>query len=160
MQRDQKDDSADPSPGAFVAQVEATIRGWIETEWQEKQCIVAAAIHDARPDAIVSVALRKATLSVETLAERIDGMSETALRKKLQEAQAPFNPGEMIHRARMDFAARLLCERRYTIAAVALMSGFDDHRHFAARFRERFGTSPRDYRATTKHTRNLKEKSS
>lgn len=159
MQRDQKDDRADPSLADFVAQVETCIRAWIETEWQAKQQIAAAAASDARPEAIASLDLRRATLSVETLASRIDGMSEAALRRKLQQAGATHSPGEMIHRARMNYAERLLRERRYTIAAVATMSGFDDQRYFAARFREHFGISPRDYRSSAKRTKRLQEKS-
>lgn len=151
MQRDKKDDSTDPSPANFVAHVEASIRAWVETEWQAKQKISAAAISDSRPNAIDSLDLRRATLSVDTLASSIDGMSEAALRRKLQQSGAPCSPGEMIHRARMDYAARLLREGRYTIATVAAMAGFEDQRYFAARFREQFGTSPREYRRARRH---------
>ncbi len=150
MQDDQGESVADDSLSAFVERVRAEIAGWIESEWQEKSRLRSELARESCPPAIAAIELRKATLSVETLAHRIDGMSEAALRRKLQHAGATHSPGEMIHRARMDYAARLLRERRYTIAAVATMSGFDDHRYCAARFREHFATSPRAFRRTTK----------
>jgi AraC-like DNA-binding protein len=146
VQRDQGDDAADESLSAFMNRVESHIKSWVESEWIAKQRIAADAARDRKPEAITALDLRKATLSVDTLASGLNGMSETALRRQLQQGGAELSPGEMIHRARMQFAARLLREGRYTIAAVAAMAGFDDQRYFASRFREQFGKSPRQYR--------------
>jgi AraC-like DNA-binding protein len=147
VQRDEADEPK-PNPDAvdFLAKVEQRARSWIAGEWQERQRVARQAAAESWPEAVMTVHMRQVTLTVETLAPSLDGMSEHTLRRRLQQSGAAENPGEMIHRLRMEYAARLLKDGRYTIAAVADMSGFDDKRHFSARFREHFGSTPRNYR--------------
>lgn len=135
-----------PDTTDFLALVERRARDWIEREWEERQRILRKAAAEIWPEAVRAVHMRNVILTVETLAPSLDGLSEHTLRRRFQQAGSTESPGEMIHRLRMEHAARLLTEGRYTIAAVAAMSGFDDKRHFAARFREHFGVSPRAYR--------------
>lgn len=135
------DDSDD-----FLALVERRIRDWIANEWEERQRIAYEAGANGWCAEVTSVHMRSVILTVETLAPRLNGMSEPTLRRRFQQCGATESPGEMIHRLRMEHAAKLLRDGRFTIAAVADMSGFDDKRHFAARFRKHFGITPRDYR--------------
>ena len=48
---------------------------------------------------------------------------------------------------RLAEAARALAETSAPVAQVALHCGFDSHTYFCRRFREKYGVSPRDYRA-------------
>ena len=148
VQRDGSDEaSSKPNhPDDFLGHVEESIRTWIAGEWEERQRIAREANANGWCAEVTSVHMRSVILTVETLAPSLNGLSEPTLRRRFQQCGATESPGEMIHRLRMEHAAKLLRDGRFTIAAVADMSGFDDKRHFAARFRKHFGITPRDYR--------------
>lgn len=134
------------SARTFLSVVERHVRDWIEREWGLRQKVDRRAAAESWSEQVKAVHMRSVVLTVESLAPSIEGLSESALRRRFQHWGATESPGEMIHRLRMEHAAKLLADGRYTIAAVADMSGFDDKRHFAARFREHFGVTPRVYR--------------
>jgi AraC family transcriptional regulator, dual regulator of chb operon len=56
-------------------------------------------------------------------------------------------PTEWLTDLRLRHAARWLVTTEDSVAAVAERCGFDSHSYFSRRFRDRFGMSPRDYRA-------------
>ncbi|KQW30979.1 hypothetical protein ASE36_01400 [Rhizobium sp. Root274] len=72
------------------------------------------------------------------------GVSEATLRRKL--AAAGTNLTEIIADMRMTRAVGLLQATELPINRVALEVGYESASKFAARFRERFGLSPRDIR--------------
>lgn len=148
MKRDTSDETSSRADDTddFIALVERSIRTWIAGEWEERQRIARDAIANGWCAEVTSVHMRSVILTVETLAPSLNGLSEPTLRRRFLQSGAAESPGEMIHRLRMEHAARLLKDGRYTISAVADMSGFDDKRHFAARFRNHFGITPREYR--------------
>jgi AraC-like DNA-binding protein len=47
---------------------------------------------------------------------------------------------------RLHLAARRLAATRAAVSAIAYGTGFSSPAHFAARFRQRFGMTPREYR--------------
>lgn len=56
------------------------------------------------------------------------------------------SPSAYVNARRMEHAARLLAGSDTSIAGVALDCGLENPSHFYRLFRERFGTTPRDYR--------------
>ena len=156
VQQDDEPDNADAGPAtighdattddAFLSVVERHVRDWIEREWGLRQQVDRRAAAEIWSEQVKAVHMRSVVLTVESLAPSIEGLSESGLRRRFQHWGATESPGEMIHRIRMEHAAKLLADGRYTIAAVADMSGFNDKRHFATRFREFFGVTPRNYR--------------
>lgn len=148
VQEDVSDEDASKTDDSkdFLAFVERCVRDWIAGEWEARQKIARDATANGWCKQVTSVHMRSVILTVETLAPRLNGLSEPTLRRRFQQSAATESPGELIHRLRMEHAAGLLAEGRYTIAAIADMSGFDDKRHFAARFREHFGMTPRRFR--------------
>lgn len=56
-------------------------------------------------------------------------------------------PVQHLHRARLDYAARLLCETDATIEEVMLRAGYHNPTHFYQSFKKKFGMSPRVYRS-------------
>lgn len=55
-------------------------------------------------------------------------------------------PVQHLHRARLEYAARLLNETTATIEDIMLRAGFHSPTHFYQAFKKHFGQSPRDYR--------------
>ena len=47
---------------------------------------------------------------------------------------------------RMDYARRLLADRRYSIGEISAMSGYEDARYFAKLFKKKTGFTPSEYR--------------
>ena len=56
-------------------------------------------------------------------------------------------PTQLVTDARLDAAARALARPDASVTDAALAAGFNNLGHFHARFRERFGTTPRRYKA-------------
>ena len=61
-------------------------------------------------------------------------------------------PVQHLHRARMDYSARLLRESKMTVEEIMVRSGFSSPTHFYKAFRRQFGCSPRQYRMTQSNT--------
>jgi AraC-like DNA-binding protein len=91
--------------------------------------------------------LREPGLTVATIAGTV-GISERYVHKLLARAGTSFS--ELVIERRLDGAARDLrnpgCAGR-NIGAIAFDWGFSDLSHFTRRFKQRFGTRPRDWRA-------------
>lgn len=74
-------------------------------------------------------------------------VSTRYIHKVLEEGDRSF--GRLLLESRLDRSAATLLEApRETIATVAMRWGFNDLSHFSRTFRQRFGMSPREYRAT------------
>lgn len=140
----------------FIMEAERYARMRIEREWEDHRAILEASKREGWSSAVMTVRLKQASLNVETLATGLNVGSEAVLRRRFQQAGAEEGPGEMIHRIRMEFASRQLRDGAFTIERIARMSGFDDRRHFAARFRAHFGMTPRQFRASARHAANGK----
>jgi AraC-like DNA-binding protein len=56
-------------------------------------------------------------------------------------------PGQLVAKARIDEAARLLAETDRTIAEIALECGYCDHSAFARQFRAATSLTPSQYRS-------------
>lgn len=57
------------------------------------------------------------------------------------------SPTDLVTDARLDHAARLLADPDVRVTDACLQSGFANLGHFHARFKRRFGTTPRRYKA-------------
>lgn len=128
----------------FLQRVMFIIDGWVEGEWEAKEAIRhEAAALGWTPSR--TARYKDAILSSHALAVRVDGMSETKFRRELEKVDAP-TPGELIRKARMRYAAKLLRETRLLVKQVARRAGYDNDKHFADAFRAEFNTTPSDYR--------------
>lgn len=56
------------------------------------------------------------------------------------------SPHKHVMYLRMENARNLLCQRKRTIAEIALLCGFSTASHFGVAFRKQFGKSPAEYR--------------
>jgi len=91
--------------------------------------------------------LREPGLTVATIA-RMVGISERYVHKLLARAGTSFS--ELVMERRLDGVARDLRDPGGAIrdiGAIAFDWGFSDLSHFTRRFKQRFGTRPRDWRA-------------
>lgn len=57
------------------------------------------------------------------------------------------SPWQYVRRARLDAAARMLCQGDEAVTEIALATGFATPSHFATAFTRRFGVAPSRYRA-------------
>ncbi|MGE0866619.1 MAG: helix-turn-helix transcriptional regulator [Vicinamibacterales bacterium] len=73
------------------------------------------------------------------------GISAGQLRRVVKEAQGA-TPRQWLCNLRLEQAARLLSDTRLRIKEVQARVGIADASHFARDFRDRFGTSPTEYR--------------
>jgi AraC-like DNA-binding protein len=73
------------------------------------------------------------------------GLSYETFRKKFREA-AGFSPGHYLLDSRIDRAAALLHQGRFTIKEIASQMDFCDEFYFSRCFKRRFGQSPRAFR--------------
>ena len=85
-----------------------------------------------------------ADLNIPDLAERF-GTSQVYFRKEFKKHYG-LTPIEYIKKRRLDLACQLLRTNLYTVAEVAIRSGFDSISYFSSEFHRHFGCSPRDYR--------------
>ena len=79
-------------------------------------------------------------ITVETLANEI-GISRVHLHRKLKELTNQ-SPRDFIRNTRLRKAAKLLVEKKLTVAEVADLTGFRNPNNFATSFKELFGVSP------------------
>lgn len=79
---------------------------------------------------------------------RVLGMSRSDLHRKLKAATG-MSTTEYIRYLRLQWAAHLLIEEpERGVFCIAVEVGFNDHSYFARRFREMYGVSPANFRAT------------
>ncbi|WP_414463383.1 helix-turn-helix transcriptional regulator [Hyphomicrobium sp. DY-1] len=134
-----------PPADPFLRRVYATIDDWIASEWERKEAIRTEALSSDGWTPERHARLRDATLTTHRLANRIDGMSEATFRRELAKLGAP-PPGELIRKARMRHATKLLTHTRLMIHKIAKRCGYKSEKHFADAFRAEFHTTPSEYR--------------
>lgn len=91
--------------------------------------------------------LASPSLSVETVA-RATGLSRASLHRLFQ--HQPHTLMQWVQLERLEACRRLLDARdhaRRSLTEIALSQGFKTSAHFSAAFRQRYGVTPRDYRA-------------
>jgi AraC-like DNA-binding protein len=91
------------------------------------------------------VAQSLAAPDAKTVARAL-GMSERTLQRRLGEAGSSFVA--VVQQLRLEAAARRLSTETTPITTIAAELGFKTSQHFAALFREQYGVSPTEYRAT------------
>lgn len=132
----------------------SVIEEWIESEWENKDRIRAEASalgwNNAR-----AARYRDADLTTSVLAARIDGMSDAKFRRELKKLGA-LPPGELIRKARIRFAAKLLTHTRLLVKQIAERSGYASEKHFSDAFRAEHGCTPSNYRRTAINARKQK----
>lgn len=135
-----------PPLDPFLRRVVATIDECIEGEWPMKEAAKneASALgwNKERRDAYKAL-----TLTPARLANRLDGISESKFRRALLDIGAP-PPGELIRKARLRYAAKLLTHTRLLVKQVAERAGYRSEKHFTDAFRAVFDATPTDYRRT------------
>lgn len=92
---------------------------------------------------VVEENLADPDLDVEMLAERLH-MSRSTLSRKIKTVSG-MTPHEFIRNIKMKHACRMLENKNTTISEVAMMSGYNDRKYFAACFKEEFGMTPSEY---------------
>lgn len=136
--------AASPKSDPFLRRVVATIDECIEGEWLMKETArnEASALGWTKERRETFKAL---TLTPARLALRLDGISESKFRRALFDIGAP-PPGELIRRARLRYAAKLLTHTRLLVKQVAERAGYRSEKHFTDAFRAVFDATPTDYR--------------
>ncbi len=89
------------------------------------------------------LAAHLAAPSLDGAAEAL-GVSVRTLQRRLRDGETSFS-AEVL-RVRLDCARRLLVDSNRSITDIALSVGFATSQHFSTCFREREGSTPRDYR--------------
>ena len=92
---------------------------------------------------LVEVHIADEDFRVELLAKNI-GMSRSQLHRKLR-ALTDHSTSEFIRTLRLQQAAYLLQQRRFSVTEVAFEVGFNNPSYFAACFRKQFGKLPSEY---------------
>ncbi len=128
----------------FLQRVQAIIDDWIEGEWDRREAIRSEALALGWT-AERAARYNDALLTTHRLATRVDDMSEATFRRELEKLAAP-KPGEMIRKARLRYAAKLLTHTRFRVSQVGKRSGYNDGKHFADAFRAEFNCTPSEYR--------------
>ena len=82
-------------------------------------------------------------LSVSSLCKLL-GMSHTLLFNKTKTLTG-LSPNEFIRTMRMQKAAQLIKEKRFSIGEVSDMVGFSDQKYFSTAFKKHFGISPKKF---------------
>jgi AraC-like DNA-binding protein len=131
---------ADP----FLMRVQTIIEEWIEGEWDRKETIRAEAVALGWTTERAT-RYRDAILTTDRLANSLDGMSEATFRRELEKLGAP-TPGELIRKARIRFAAKLLTHTRLQVNKIAKRAGYKSEKHFTDAFRAELKSTPSEYR--------------
>lgn len=100
-----------------------------------------------RACALIWQRVRDPSLDVDSMATEL-GCSKRALHKAFEDDAA--SPHRFLWRSRLDIARRQLEDPRQaarSITSILLDSGFSSAAHFSRAFRQRYGASPRDWRA-------------
>ena len=82
--------------------------------------------------------------SVEQWADMMD-LGRTQFYKRVKDLTGE-TPVQHLHRARLEYAARLLQETNATIEEIMLRAGYHNATHFYNSFKKKFGMSPKAYR--------------
>ncbi|MBR0275104.1 MAG: helix-turn-helix domain-containing protein [Prevotella sp.] len=96
--------------------------------------------------AILAQHIADVNFSVEQFAELMSlGRTQFYKRVKVLSGKTPV---QHLHRARLEYAAKLLLDTQLTVEEVMIRSGFNSPTHFYKSFKEMFGQSPKEYRNT------------
>lgn len=96
--------------------------------------------------AILAQHIADINFSVEQFAELMSlGRTQFYKRVKVLSGKTPV---QHLHRARLEYAAKLLLDTQLTVEEVMIRSGFNSPTHFYKSFKEMFGQSPKEYRNT------------
>lgn len=98
-----------------------------------------------RLQTIIEANIGDEDFSVQTLSELM-AMDRTGLYRRMQMLTGQ-SPSNYIKHIRMDVAARLLKETNIPISEIATKTGFSTTKYFNRVFKEKFGSSPADYRS-------------
>lgn len=93
---------------------------------------------------VLSQHIADENFSVELFAELMH-LGRTQFYKKVKMLTGE-TPVQHLHRARLDYAARLLSESQMTVDEVMTRAGFNSPTHFYNSFKKQFGMSPNEYR--------------
>ncbi|TDS12376.1 response regulator transcription factor [Sphingobacterium paludis] len=97
----------------------------------------------ARLHAIIQEHIADIDLTVDELAKRMN-MSRPTFYRRVKQCSA-LTPNEIIHISKLQKAAELLAERKYTIAQIAAIVGYSVQSNFSRDFHKHFGTPPSIY---------------
>lgn len=92
---------------------------------------------------VINANISSSDFSVEKLAEEV-GLSRVHLHRKLKEL-TDLSARDFIKSLRMKQAARLLREKKLSVAEVAYATGFANPSHFSSAFKEIYGMTPSRY---------------
>jgi AraC-like DNA-binding protein len=82
-------------------------------------------------------------LNVEKLAELLY-LGRTGLYRKIK-SEFDITPIAYIRKVRMEFAKKLLIEKKLTVSETAYASGYDSLSYFSKQFKETYSKSPSDF---------------
>jgi len=83
------------------------------------------------------------TFNVEILCEEV-GVSRAHLHRKMKQLTG-FSVSQFIRNVRLEQAARLLKEQKFTVTRVADITGFSSLTYFSSLFKQHFGVAPSEY---------------
>lgn len=92
---------------------------------------------------VINANISSSNFSVEKLASEV-GLSRVHLHRKLKEL-TDLSARDFIKSIRMRQAARLLKEKKISVADVAYATGFASPSHFSNTFKEMYGVTPTVY---------------
>ena len=133
-----------PSVDHFLARVESIVRTWVQEEWAVRETIAAEASKNGWT-AQRKTMFAEAALKPENLAQRLDNISISTLRRELKKLDAP-TPGAIIRDVRLEYAKHLLTHTRLLIRNVAARAGYHDESHFTELFTKANGITPSQFR--------------
>lgn len=126
----------------FLARVYDLVCIWVQQEWTTIDTIKRDTTRSGKS---VVTAIKECRLTLDTLAKRLDNISQATLLRELKKLNGP-PPGEIIRVTRLHFARHLLIHTRMLVRNVALRAGYDNQRHFSEMFIREFGYKPSDFR--------------
>lgn len=128
----------------FLTRVYELTSSWVQEEWLIIDAIKRGTTRTGRS---AQVAIKESRLTLDTLASRLDNISQATLLRELRKLNAP-PPGEIIRITRLTFAKHLLIHTRLLVREVALRAGYDNERHFSEMFAREFKQTPSSFRKT------------
>lgn len=97
-------------------------------------------------NALLSQHIHDENFSVEQFAELMH-LGRTQFYKRVKELTGE-TPVQHLHRARLNYAAKLLSESQMTVEEIMIRAGFNSPTHFYNSFKKQFGMSPKELRNT------------